>query len=74
MILLKITLAAAVQKHQSQQHASRHKCKDTVWISGKAQCKMVLFPRQLNPWKRRANVSVANAIVDAIAAPFPFPI
>ena len=40
----------------------------------KPNAKMVLFPRQLNPWKRRANVSVANAIVDAIAAPFPFPI
>ena len=40
----------------------------------KPNAKMVLFPRQLNPWKRRANVSVANAIVDAIGAPFPFPI
>ena len=40
----------------------------------KPNAKMLLFPRQLNPWKRRANVSVANAIVDAIAAPFPFPI
>lgn len=74
MILLKITPAAAVQKHQSQQHASRHKCKDTVWISGKAQCKNGLVSTTVKSMERRANVSVANAIVDAIAAPFPFPI